>query len=177
MSKFKLQLRQSDTNAVLSRLKGLESALTFSLEKGVTKQIAERASQELQSNISSRKFARSEDYEPLSKDYARWKKEEGLGNKFWIRYGELFSAITRWKRNTISTKRRTLRMWVAGIPRGLINREGEDIAEYAKANEFGKGNIPERPVFRPTAKEILKEGWAVYAWIGSVRRIIKFSWR
>lgn len=177
MPKIKVEMRKSDVIKIKAQLQRLESSLRFSFNDGVTKQLAAKAAKELQNNITTRHFASS--YKPLNKNYAKWKRDEGFGNKFWRKTGELFSAITRWKQSG------KINSWIAGIPSGIRNSDGEEIAEYAKDNEFGRGNIPKRSLFRKTVKEIDPNpskvnpvtGWAKIAWVASVSSIIKAIWR
>lgn len=164
-------MRQSDVTKVKSQLQKLESSLQFAFNDGVTKQLAVKASQELQNNITTQHFATN--YEPLDEDYAKWKRDMGFGNKFWRKTGELFLAMTRWRQ--VGTPKPKTVSWIAGIPDNIMNSEGESIADYAKKNEFGIGKIPKRPLFTPTAKEIMPK--AITAWIGSVSKIIKTIWR
>lgn len=46
-----------------------------------------------------------------------------------------------------------------GVLEGSTNAEGENVANYAAANEFGTKNIPSRPFMRWTVKQYSRE-WA-----------------
>ena len=164
----KIELRRSDVTAIQARLSRMEVSFSRDVNAlgGTTERNASLASKELQNNITTQKFAG--DYPALQKSYLKWKAARGFSSKFWIRMGELFSAITRFKSG---------RGWVAGIPDNARNSEGNEVADYAKANEFGRGNIPSRPLFTQTANEIMTQGWAEINWVKSVSRIVKLIWR
>lgn len=56
-----------------------------------------------------------------------------------------YGAIRAWKKGD---------EYYAGVPKDSYNSKGISIVEYALAHEYGFGNMPERPLWEPSFKEI-----------------------
>jgi len=56
-----------------------------------------------------------------------------------------YGAIRAWKKGD---------EYFAGVPKDSFNAKGISIVEYALAHEYGFGDMPERPLWEPSLREI-----------------------
>ena len=79
------------------------------------------------------------------------KLRKGYSNNILVASSDYFQAIT-------SFAPKGTDVVYAGIKKSAKNSEGSDIADIAKVHEYGSltGNIPARPLWGPTLKEVLK---------------------
>ena len=131
------------------------------------------AAELLRRNIQRGAFAGS--YPGYNPRYAAYKQIMFGSSKPWVLFGDVLSSITVFSYG---------KGYMAGIPAGRMDR-GEKgwfgtgkpsyIAAYARANEFGEGPTPERPMFRPTFAQY-KE-WGMGPQIKGTFTRIKQRWR
>jgi hypothetical protein len=141
----------------LNRLEGIIEEL----EDTVPRKNAIDYSNLLRSNIHGQRHMSG--YAAYSERYAEWKEQYALYQGYWKAMGSFVNAITFWKE-----KKGT---WRAGIPAGIYDAGGtswlgagdlgppKPIAMYARTIEYGEGNQPERPIFRPTLSEYREKGF------------------
>lgn len=158
---IKVEISKKNLANVRSSIKRLEVEIKKDFEQvgGSTEKVATLGMQRLRRNITTQKFASG--YMPLNIWYKLWKKQQGLSVKFWIKFGNFFSSIVRWKQG---------RDWIAGT-------RDQKIADYVKKNEFGFKNIPARPLLTPTSNEIKSKGLAKTIWVKGLSEVIRRSWR
>lgn len=65
-----------------------------------------------------------------------------------IHSGLLISSITTWTKNKVG---------YVGIRPNVKEKNGTAVSEVARRQEEGYGNIPERPLWKPTAEEVYAE--------------------
>lgn len=58
---------------------------------------------------------------------------------------DYYGAIKAWKRGD---------EYYAGVSKDAVNSKGTSITEYALAHEYGFGNMPQRPLWEPSFKDI-----------------------
>lgn len=89
-------------------------------------------------------------YPPYHPKYAEYKTLMVGHLKPWQLFGDVLANITVFRHG---------KGFMGGIPAGKMDRGGKgwygtgkpsSIAAYARANEFGQGKTPARPIFRPT---------------------------
>jgi hypothetical protein len=110
------------------------------------------------SNIATQKFAG--DWAPLNQRYKEWKLFAFGESRTWIMRGILQKSLTAFK---------VAEGWFGGVPEGVMapgtswfgTEPGSPIsvAQYGSWLEYGRNKQPERPLFRPTLQEFIREGW------------------
>lgn len=98
-----------------------------------------------------------QEFEELSDEYLKYKKEKGLS--------ELIYVATGTYRQNITSLVYGEAVFI-GVLRGVRHKDGSELVDIAAVLEFGseKQNIPERPLWRPTVAELrveLKTGRSV----------------
>ena len=88
-------------------------------------------------------------WKPLSAAYEKYKKNKGLSNQIYIATSTLMNSITHAIRDGGLTA-------FIGVLRTARGPSGESEVMIGKVMEYGsaKRNIPARPLFRPTFKEM-----------------------
>lgn len=89
------------------------------------------------------------DWEPLAAATIRAKARRGESEKILIATSTYFQSITSW------ADRHTA---YAGVKRKVKNEDGEEVADIARIHEYGLGNNPERPLWKPTLVHTIQ--WA-----------------
>lgn len=166
---MKVQLDKKDIAKVKRKISVLEKSFTkdFVSFGGSTEKISVKGFQEIQNNIRTEKFK----FTPLSPFYLLQKKLAGYPLRFWEKTSAFINALSRFQRG---------RSWWAGVQKGLVNRDGEEIADYVLENEAI------RPILRSTAfgtkgdRSFLGNGFQNFAdimWVKSVKSIIRNKWK
>ena len=102
-------------------------------------------SEHLKSNIATQAF----DFIPLNEEYAAYKAKHGLAPGFWRASYDLFNSIGNFR---IKSK-----MFGGGIrPASFSSYNHREVNRYARANEFGHGPRPPRPLFGNTTELFVK---------------------
>jgi len=96
--------------------------------------------------IENMTFLQSE-WKDLSASYLAYKVKKGYSNKILFKTSSMFQSITSWTEGNTA---------YIGVKRTARNKDGEEIANIAMVMEFGskKRNIPERPLYKPSKKEL-----------------------
>lgn len=166
---MKVKLDPRDVNNVKLKIKSLERSLTkdFVAFGGSTEKISVKGYQEIERNIRTEKFS----FIPLSPTTIFLKKAQGFPLRFWEKTGAFINALSRFRKG---------RSYWSGVRKGLVNRDGEEIADYVLENEAI------RPILKNTAfgsggsRSFGGNGFQAFAdsiWIKSVRDVIKRKWK
>ena len=124
----------------------------------------------LRKNLTTGRFSAA--YPPYSLRYAEYKRIMVGHLRPWQLFGDVLRSITVFKHGP---------GFMGGIPAGLFDKGGKGwygtgspsaIAAYARANEFGEGRTPARPLFRPTFEQFKDETVPKYSdtFLREVRR-------
>ena len=107
----------------------------------------------LKEGIASEKYAQgtsvSGAYPSYSEQYKKWKGSQGG----WLKLsGKLMASITHFPFN---------KGWMAGIPRGIYDENGNSVAYRGFLHEFGSPGhkIPQRPWIRPAVPDFVVTKW------------------
>lgn len=108
------------------------------------KYIANIYRDELVKSINSQRYRGN--WEPLSDDYVRWKKSQGLSTNTWEATSLLKDSISVWRSDG---------SWVVGVSR-RVKYLGSDVPVYRVCRwmEFGTSKMPARPLFLPVKRLI-----------------------
>ena len=156
----KTQLKQ-----VLSRLNLVQKTVHYYIESPgqLPKKLALKYIANLRSFIMFQRGMSS--YQGYNTDYADWKSQYGKGGGFWKLYGDLFTALSVFNKQT---------GWFAGVPYGTLDSGGKSwfgsgnkgapswIAMYGSVMEEGlktsirgSGVHPARLLFVPILKDFV----------------------
>jgi hypothetical protein len=72
------------------------------------------------------------------------KANAGQSSKILMATSDYFQSITSFSNHSIA---------FAGVKRDAVNGDGDDLTSIAAVHEFGNSDIPERPLWRPVARE------------------------
>lgn len=95
----------------------------------------------------AKKHMRNQDlgWEALAPSTLAQKARKGLSGNILIATSSYFQSITSFSKDLTA---------FVGVRRTARNKDGEILANIAKIHEFGSRNIPKRPLWGPTMKEM-----------------------
>jgi hypothetical protein len=158
MINVSIQIDQKDLIKILSATNKV-SNVVYAASKRLPYRMAIEYAELLRKNISSGVVPT---YTPYNARYAQYKSLMVGHLKPWILFGDVLANISVFKHGD---------GFMGGIPAGRMDQGGKGwfgtgrpsaIAAYARANEFGQGNTPERPIFRPTFMQFKAGSLAKY---------------
>ena len=166
-----VEIVQKDLIRILRAVQAVDSTV-HTQSKKLPYKMALECAELLRKNISTGAIAVPGRYNPKYTEY----KQLMVGHlRPWMLFGDVLANITVFRQED---------GFMAGIPAGRMDK-GEKgwfgtgkpsyIAAYARANEYGEGNTPERPIFRPTFAQY--QGAKVQTHINRVMKEIKRWWR
>ena len=168
---FSVEIDQNDLHRILTAVNRVDNSV-YIAAKQLPYKMALECADLLRRNISTGAIAVPGNY---SRKYIEYKQLMVGHQRPWILFGDVLATITVFRHDD---------GFMAGIPAGRLDR-GEKgwygtgapshIAAYAYANEYGEGNTPERPVFRPTAAQY--KGSRVQSHIDKTKIEIKRHWK
>jgi len=99
---------------------------------------------ELREVILKQKYA----WTPLSKNYLKWKQKHGYDTRIYIQKGEFLKSIGIFRDgNTL----------YIGVDENKVHHSGLTYGQLWRILEFGTNKIPPRPLFRPTALNVMEK--------------------
>lgn len=171
MISVSVEIDQSDLSRIIRAVNAVDRTVNIQ-SKQLPYRMALECADLLRKNISTGAIAVPGRYNQKYIEY----KQLMVGHlRPWVLFGDVLANITVFRQEE---------GFMAGIPAGRMD-SGEKgwfgtgkpsyIAAYARANEYGEGNTPERPVFRPTFAQY--QGTRVQNHINKVMNEIKRWWR
>ena len=171
MISVSIEIDQSDLNRIIRAVQAVDSTVNIQAKK-LPYRMAIECADLLRRNIQTGAIAVPGRY---SQKYIEYKKLMVGHLRPWILFGDVLQNISVFRNED---------GFMAGIPAGRMD-SGEKgwfgtgapsyIAAYARANEYGEGNTPERPVFRPTFEQY--KGTRLQSHINEAMREIKRHWK
>jgi len=171
MISVSVQIDQNDLNRAVRAVKAVDSTVNIQA-KQLPYKMAIECAELLRKNISTGAIAVPGRY---NRRYIEYKQLMVGHLRPWILFGDVLQNIIVF---------RTEDGFMAGIPAGRMD-SGEKgwfgtgkpsyIAAYARANEYGEGNTPARPIFRPTLAQY--KGQKAQSHIDRVMNEIKRHWK
>ena len=95
-------------------------------------------------------------WEPLSRNYLKFKQKHGLSENIWEATGKLVDSISYRKQGD---------RYIVGIPKSAKYPNGVSVQYVAGCMEFGTENMPARPLFNPVIRYIRRHVriyWELY---------------
>lgn len=80
----------------------------------------------------------------------RQKVNKGLSENIYVATSTYFQNITSWVKDDTA---------YIGVRKGVTHPDGEEVGNIAKWLEFGTSNMPARPLWQPTFKELMAWQW------------------
>jgi hypothetical protein len=148
------------------------SARTLERAEALARAIAERYVRIVRYHIQDQDLA----WAPLRESYREWKRRHGLDERIWIATGQLQNSLRVWKGRYASSFGGMRTGWFAGIPSTVRRKDtGVLMIDVMRSLEFGRPDIgmPPRPLFRPSARQVVEEARALLGSAGVVRTLRK----
>ncbi|MDY6957906.1 MAG: hypothetical protein SVK08_01980 [Halobacteriota archaeon] len=154
MIKVSVQVERDDLIKIASALNKVNNVV-YNAARRLPYRMAIEYSDMLRQNIQQGTFSGM--YKPYNKKYAEYKQLMVGHLRFWVLFGDVLASISVFKHGN---------GFMGGIPAGKMDRgekgwygtgKPSSIAAYARANEFGEGPTPARPVFRPTFAQFKRD--------------------
>jgi hypothetical protein len=163
-----------DTRDLKRILRAIDAVYNTAVQsaKNLPRQFALEYADVLRGNIRGGNIAVAGRYSPR---YIEYKRKEVGHLRPWILRGDLLANITVHREGN---------EWFAGVPAGIKDSGGKGwfgtgapsfIGAYARANEFGLGPTPERPMFRPSLQHYIGAGAVNHITIAKQK--LKRRWR